>query len=115
MATGTSNPGRTPGIVPGADTAARATGAADEGTRRWTLLTRSYCHLCDDMRAALLPLIERSGVEVLEVDVDKDPGLESAFGERVPVLFAGPVRADLEVCAARLDRERVMAALAEGR
>lgn len=115
MATATSNPRRTLSLAPSADSAAHAVCAAGEGTRRWTLLTRSYCHLCEDMRAELLPLLERSRVELLEVDVDLHADLESAFGERVPVLFAGPVRAGLEVCAARLDRARVAAALARGR
>lgn len=52
-----------------------------------TLLTRSGCHLCDEMAA----IVEQVGAEIpfrLEVcDVDADPELRERFGEEVPVLF----------------------------
>ena len=64
---------------------------------------------------ALLPLIEGQGIEVGEIDVDADPRLESVYGERVPVLFAGAIEEGQEICALRLDRTRVMAALAATR
>ncbi|HET7134613.1 MAG TPA: glutaredoxin family protein, partial [Casimicrobiaceae bacterium] len=34
-----------------------------------TLLSRAYCHLCDDMREALAPLAIRAGAHVVELDV----------------------------------------------
>ena len=37
---------------------------------RLTLLTRAYCHLCDDMREALAPLAAQAGAIVVEFDVD---------------------------------------------
>jgi thioredoxin reductase (NADPH) len=42
-----------------------------------TLLSRAYCHLCDDMREALAPLAIRAGAHVVELDVDADPALEA--------------------------------------
>jgi hypothetical protein len=45
-----------------------------------TLLSRAYCHLCDDMREALAPLAMRAGAHVVELDVDADPALETKFG-----------------------------------
>ncbi|SHG60537.1 glutaredoxin family protein [Massilia sp. CF038] len=54
----------------------------------FTLYSRSYCHLCDDMLAALLALQTatlRFTVDV--VDVDADPALVARFDELVPVLF----------------------------
>ena len=54
-----------------------------------TLLSRAYCHLCDEMRDALRPIAERHGVPMIEVDVDAYPDLEAAYGERVPVLMLG--------------------------
>ena len=64
---------------------------------RLTLLTRAYCHLCDDMRKALA---ERApGVSVREIDVDADPALEARWGMLVPVLLAD----GQEVCHYRLD------------
>ena len=77
-----------------------------------TLLTRAYCHLCDDMRAALAPLLAGRGVTVVELDVDADPALETRFGELVPVLILGDPDGGRELCHYYLDAEAVRAALA---
>ncbi len=58
-------------------------------TQRLTLLTRAYCHLCDDMRAALAPLVAGRDVTVVELDVDADPALEARYNEDVPALLDG--------------------------
>jgi len=76
-----------------------------------TLLTRAYCHLCDKMLAAVSPLAAARGAIVAVVDVDADPALEAAFGERVPVLFAGDPTEGVELCHYHLDRARVEQAL----
>jgi len=55
---------------------------------RLTVYMRNYCHLCDDMLAALAPWAERHGLEVVTVDIDADPALEQRYGELVPVLCA---------------------------
>jgi thioredoxin reductase (NADPH) len=75
---------------------------------RLTLLVRAYCHLCDDMRSALMPLAVAAGVTVEEIDVDSNPVLESRWGEYVPVLLAG----ERELCHYRLDRAALAAYLA---
>ena len=77
------------------------------------LLSRAYCHLCDDMRAALAPLAARHGVAVTEIDVDTDAALEAAFGDAVPVLFADAAAAGNELSRYTLDAPRVLAALAK--
>jgi hypothetical protein len=79
---------------------------------RLTLLGRAYCHLCDEMAAALAPLAAAHGASVTVVDVDADPELEAAYGERVPVLLLGHPAAGKELCHFRLDPARVRAALA---
>jgi hypothetical protein len=76
-----------------------------------TLLGRAGCHLCDEMLEAVRPLAARRGASIAVVDVDADPALERAFGDRVPVLFAGDPRGGAELCHLRLDRARVEAAL----
>jgi hypothetical protein len=76
-----------------------------------TLLSRSYCSLCDEMHAAVVPLAAASGVEVIVVDVDADAALEAAYGERVPVLVLGVPGAGIELCHYHLDRARVVQAL----
>ncbi len=63
-----------------------------------TLLTRAYCHLCDEMLAAVRPLAAARGATVAVVDVDADPTLERAYGELVPVLFAGDPETGIELC-----------------
>jgi hypothetical protein len=75
-----------------------------------TLLTRAYCHLCDDMRTALAPLAAEARMPIVELDVDADPQLEARFGDRVPVLLDGGVDGR-ELCHFRLDRTRILQAL----
>jgi hypothetical protein len=72
-----------------------------------TLYGRDYCHLCDDMAAALEPLRAEFGFALDRVDVDADPALESRFGEKVPVLAHG----EAELCHHFLDAPRVRAYL----
>ncbi|HEY5366552.1 MAG TPA: glutaredoxin family protein [Casimicrobiaceae bacterium] len=79
--------------------------------RRLTLLVRAYCHLCDEMRAALSPLIARRGIELVELDVDDDPRLAERYGELVPVLLAGDAESGRELCHYVLDPQRVRDAL----
>lgn len=56
----------------------------------FTLYSRSWCHLCDDLLAALRAL-ETPGqpFAIAVLDVDADPALEARFNELVPVLYAG--------------------------
>jgi hypothetical protein len=76
-----------------------------------TLLSRAYCHLCDDMREALVPLATSAGAQVVELDVDAHPPLEARYGERVPVLLLGDAHDGVELCHYALDAARVRAAL----
>ena len=78
-----------------------------------TLLSRAYCHLCDEMRNAVVPIALRHGVAVVDVDVDGEPALEVAFGERVPVLLLGAPMDGIELCHFHLDADTVEAALAK--
>ena len=67
---------------------------------RLTLYGRSYCHLCDDMVAALEGLRDSLGFSLHVADVDEDPKLEAAYGELVPVLVDAQGR---EICHYFLD------------
>jgi hypothetical protein len=78
---------------------------------RLTLLSRAYCHLCDDMRDALAPIALRHGAHVVELDVDADPALERDYGDRVPVLLLGPPGSAVELAQFHLDPAAVEAAL----
>jgi hypothetical protein len=70
----------------------------------FTLYSRSYCHLCDDMLAALQTLHDSAPFEVTVVDVDADPALVELYDERVPVLTARRADGDeQELCHYFLD------------
>jgi thiol-disulfide isomerase/thioredoxin len=54
----------------------------------FTLYSRSYCHLCDDMLVALEALQSATvRFTVSVIDVDADEALVARFDELVPVLF----------------------------
>ena len=59
------------------------------GPRELTLYTRAGCHLCEEMKAALGPLVREFGARLAEVDVDRDQDLRAMYGSDVPVLFLG--------------------------
>ena len=82
---------------------------SEAATARLTLYGRSYCHLCDEMLAALAPLLGEFGVAVDVVDVDSDAALEQRFGTLVPVLL----HADTELCHYHLDTAKVRAYFAK--
>jgi len=74
---------------------------------RFTVYSRAYCHLCDDMLEALEALRGEAGFDFEAVDVDADPVLECRFGEFVPVLMHG----ERELARGRLDSSLVRAYL----
>jgi hypothetical protein len=78
---------------------------------RLTLLSRAYCHLCDEMEAALRPLIGATPLDVIDIDAPEHAALEAQFGDLVPVLFRGAPEPRNEVCHYRLDREALDRAL----
>jgi glutaredoxin len=76
-----------------------------------TLYGRAWCHLCDDMRAALAPLLAEFGAQLDVIDIDSDPELEARYNDWVPVL----VHENVELCHYHLDEARVRSALATAR
>jgi glutaredoxin len=52
-----------------------------------TLYTRPGCHLCDEMKEILDPVVRKLGCTVAEVDISGDAELEARFGHEIPVLF----------------------------
>ena len=75
---------------------------------RLTVLSRSYCHLCEELLAALKQYQGRYDFDIQVVDVDSDPALEEKWGDKVPVVLDGPI----EVCRYHLDADAVDARLA---
>ena len=80
---------------------------ADGATLRLTLYGRGYCHLCDEMLAALATLRREFEFAVDVVDVDSDAALKQRFGTLVPVLM----HAGTKLCHYHLDAGKVRAYL----
>jgi len=72
-----------------------------------TLYTRSGCHLCEEMKSALAPVLREFKLPLREVDVDTDPALTARFGEEVPALFLG----ERKIAKHRLDTKQLRRAL----
>ncbi|MFN8697072.1 MAG: glutaredoxin family protein [Burkholderiales bacterium] len=79
-----------------------------------TLIGRSYCHLCDDLRAALVAAAQADGVviELSEIDVDERPELEEEYGMLVPVLLRGGLPDGVEICHYHFDPSAWRSAIA---
>jgi hypothetical protein len=54
-----------------------------------TLYTRSGCHLCDEAKAQIAPLLVAVGARLREVNIDADPVLRARYDFDVPVIFLG--------------------------
>ena len=77
----------------------------------FTLYSRVWCHLCEDMLAALRAMEEPGRPFAITVlDVDADPALEERFNELVPVLYGDPDGEEL--CHYFLDEAAVRASVA---
>jgi hypothetical protein len=70
---------------------------------KFTVYSRAYCHLCDDMIAGLRALQVATPFELLVVDIDSNARFEAQYGEFVPVLAA----AGVELCHHHLDIAKV--------
>jgi glutaredoxin len=54
-----------------------------------TLYTRGGCHLCEEAKTAITPLLSQFAAKLHEVDVDDDPVLHDRYTNDVPVIFIG--------------------------
>lgn len=76
--------------------------------RRFTLLTRPGCHLCEDFEAEALQQFE-GRLEIEPVQIDHHPQWQRQYGLSIPVLLDAN---DRFVCAISVDAEAIEAALA---
>ena len=74
---------------------------------RFTLYSRSYCHLCDDLLAALRKLVgDEISVNVIDIDLHAD--LVQRYDELVPVLIGSRNgEPDQQLCHYFLDENAV--------
>lgn len=52
-----------------------------------TLVTGSHCHLCEQAKAVLYPLIEARQIQLTERSIDEDQSLKDRYALRIPVLL----------------------------
>ena len=83
--------------------------SVESSCNKLTVYSRSHCHLCEEMIAALQEMQGRFHFELQVVDVDGDPELQRRHGARVPVLVHG----ERELCRHFLDRATVAEYLAK--
>jgi glutaredoxin len=67
-----------------------------------TLYTRPGCHLCDEAKAQMAPLLQWAGARLREVNIDADMELRERYNVDVPVIFLGARK----VAKHRLDVEQ---------
>jgi glutaredoxin len=58
-------------------------------TRDVTMYMREGCHLCEEAKSAMAPVLAALGARLQEVDIDDDPTLRARYTNDVPVIFIG--------------------------
>lgn len=78
-----------------ADTCARTEGGRLQlaGPRDVTIYSRPGCHLCEEAKSRIAPLLAEFGARLTEINIDEDPDLRARYDYDVPVIFLGPRKA----------------------
>lgn len=63
------------------------------GPRDITLYSRPGCHLCEEAKAAIAPLLREFDAVLREVNIDEDAILKKRYGWDIPVIFIGAHKA----------------------
>ena len=66
---------------------------AAAGPREVTVYTRPGCHLCEEAKTAVAPLLREFGAVLREVNIENDAVLEERYGSDIPVIFLGARKA----------------------
>jgi glutaredoxin len=66
---------------------------AASGPRTITLYTRPGCHLCEDAKAVIEPMLGEFGATLREINIDEDAVLRQRYGTDIPVIFIGSRKA----------------------
>jgi glutaredoxin len=76
-----------------------------------TLYTRPGCHLCEEAKLLIAPLLAEFGARLREVNIDADPELRERYNLDVPVIFL----ADRKLAKHRIDPSQFRRQLQEAR
>ncbi len=63
------------------------------GPRDVTLYSRPGCHLCEEAKTAIAPLLRELNATLREVNIDEDAILKERYGWDIPVIFIGQHKA----------------------
>jgi glutaredoxin len=63
------------------------------GPRDVTLYSRPGCHLCEEAKAVIAPVLREFGAALHEVNIDEDAVLRERYGWDIPVIFIGKHKA----------------------
>lgn len=58
-----------------------------------TLYSKPGCHLCEEAKAAIAPLLREFRATLQEVDIEGDATLMERFGCDIPVIYIGRKKA----------------------
>lgn len=72
-----------------------------------TLYSRPGCHLCDDAKAIIKPLLNEFGAKLREVNIDEDPEIAERYCWDIPVVFLGQHKAAKHKVDARQFRRQL--------
>lgn len=76
-----------------------------------TVYTRPGCHLCDEAKLQIAPLLAEFGARLREVNIDADSELHERYNMDVPVIFL----ADRKIAKYRVDPSQFRRQLLEAR
>ena len=62
-------------------------GAPGKAVLTVTLYSRPGCHLCEEAKAVMEPLLAEFGATLREVNIDENRELSERFGRDIPVIF----------------------------
>jgi glutaredoxin len=63
------------------------------GPRDVTIYSRPGCHLCEEAKTQIAPLLAEFDASLTEIDIDRDPELRARYDYDVPVIFLGSRKA----------------------
>jgi glutaredoxin len=72
-----------------------------------TLYTRPGCHLCEEAKNVMAPLLAEFGARLREVNIDEDAVLRARYNCDVPVVFLGAKKIAKHRVAAEQFRRRL--------
>ena len=68
------------------------------------IYTGPNCHLCEQAKALLYPLMSERGLTLMEVDIHTDAELQRKYGIRIPVVLANGQEKGWPFTAAQIGR-----------